>query len=159
MFFGKGSRSRLPPEVKRESSLAYQPISSPTPNVQANGEDAFPPYPIAHLVISVVTLGWMPGSESESPEGSPHRNSSFKAGVGDLEVEARMEWMKRCKWGMRCCWRGALCSAVGHSHPHILVSKIERDNVEWEGDGKRGRQARWQARRENTLYLSCVVRW
>ena len=41
----------------------------------------------------------MPGSESESSEGSPHRDSYSGAGVGDLEMEAGVELKKRCKWG------------------------------------------------------------
>ena len=91
----------------------------------------------------------MPGSESESPEGSPHWDSYSKAGVGDLDMEAGMELKERCKWGRRCCWRGTFCSYskdVGHCHPHISVSKIECANVditaeaelelEWEGYGR-----------------------
>ena len=41
----------------------------------------------------------MPGSDSDSPEGSPDRDSCLEAGVGDLKVEAGMDLEKRCNWG------------------------------------------------------------
>ena len=41
----------------------------------------------------------MPGSESESPEGSPHWASCLKVGVGDLKVEVGAELEKKCNWG------------------------------------------------------------
>ena len=65
-----------------------------------------------------------------------------------------MQLKKRRKWGRQCCWRGTFCSYskdVRHSHPHILVSKIECNNVditveagsklEWEGYSRLGGQA------------------
>ena len=96
----------------------------------------------------MVTLGWIPGSESELPEESPHGDSYSGVDVGDLDMEAGME-LKRRKWGRRFCWRGTFysCSKDNrHSYSYILVSGIEGDSVdlaaeaelksEWEGAGK-----------------------
>ena len=41
----------------------------------------------------------MPGSETEYPEGSLHRASCVKVGVGDLKVEAGTKLKKTCNWG------------------------------------------------------------